>query len=142
MSHTQEAPAGLASTWCSKKEVELHVKPNDIANVLITGIGGSRINAVIDNSLRDLVKRESYSTWTPMDPDVPANDHGNRTTMKRQLDATSRNLKALVQKDNILPSILPPVARNVIVSKTLPLILKMGLVLKNIQEGHVLKEGS
>ena len=76
-----------------------------------------------------------------MDPDVPANDHGNRTTMKRQLDATSRNLKALVQKDNILPSILPPVARNVIVSKTLPLILKMGLVLKNIQEGHVLKEG-
>ena len=76
-----------------------------------------------------------------MDPDVPANDHGNLTTMKRQLDATSRNLKALVQKDNILPSILPPVARNVIVSKTLPLILKMGLVLKNIQEGHVLKEG-
>lgn len=33
------------------------MKPNDIANVLITGIGGSRINAVIDNSLRDLVKR-------------------------------------------------------------------------------------
>lgn len=141
MSHTQEAPVGLASTWCSKKEVELHVKPNDIANVLITGIGGSRINAVIDNSLRDRVKRESYSTWTPMDPDVPANDHGRLTTMKRQLDATSRNLKGLVQKDNILLSILPPVARNVTVSKTLPLILKMGRVLKNIQEGHVLTEG-
>ena len=33
------------------------MKPNDIANVSITGIGGSRINAVIDNSLRDRVKR-------------------------------------------------------------------------------------
>ena len=76
-----------------------------------------------------------------MDPDVPANDHGKLITMKKQLDATSRNLKGLVQKDNILLSILHPVARNVTVSKTLPLILKMGLVLKNIQEGHVLTEG-
>ena len=76
-----------------------------------------------------------------MDPDVPANDHGKLITMKKQLDATSRNLKGLVQKDNILLSILPPVARNVTVSKTLPLILKMELVLKNIQEGHVLMEG-
>ena len=36
-----------------------------------------------------------------MDPDVPANDHGRLTTMKRQLHATNRNLKGLVQKDNI-----------------------------------------
>ena len=72
---------------------------------------------------------------------VIARSLGKRITTKRREDATNRNQKDLVQKDNILPSILPPVARNVIVSKTLPLILKMGLVLKNIQEGHVLKEG-
>ena len=60
---------GLVSTWCSKKEVELHVKPNDIANVSITGIGGSRINAVIDNSLRDRVKRVRVSILTFEHPD-------------------------------------------------------------------------
>ena len=46
------------------------MKPNDIANVLITGIGGSRINAVIDNSLRDRVKRVRVSILTFEHPEA------------------------------------------------------------------------
>ena len=46
------------------------MKPNDIANVSITGIGGSRINAVIDNSLRDRVKRVRVSILTFEHPEA------------------------------------------------------------------------
>ena len=46
------------------------MKPNDIANVSITGIGGSRINAVIDNSLRDRVKRVRVSILTFEHPEI------------------------------------------------------------------------
>ena len=50
------------------------MKPNDIANVLITGIGGSRINAVIDNSLRDRVKRVRVSILTFEHPEGHLNN--------------------------------------------------------------------
>ena len=46
------------------------MKPNDIANVSITGIGGSRINAVIDNLLRDRVKRVRVSIFTYDHPEA------------------------------------------------------------------------
>ena len=75
-----------------------------------------------------------------MDPDVTAKNLGRRIITRKPEAAMNRNQRVLVQKDNILPLILPPVKRNVIALKISLSIPKMERVLKSLQRGHALKE--
>lgn len=134
-----EVLANLANGWSSNLMVVPDAKIKSIANASIIGTGGPPINDVTDNFLKDHANEANCSTWTRIVevPDVIANQNGTFIIGHKVKNVSSKSLLDLVLPDNILPTILLLVLRNVIASKTTFLIPAKVLVLNSLLEDLV-----